>query len=111
MGATATASVSQVATLTVSKDNGITTIAAGGTSSYTITFSNLGPSDATGTLVRDIPSAGLSCTTLGCSATGGASCPSLSVPLFLSSGLSLPAFPSGSQVVFALGCGVTATGL
>lgn len=110
-GATATASVSQVATLTVSKDNGITTIAAGGTFSYTITYSNLGPADATGTIVRDVPSAGLSCTTLGCNATGGASCPSLSVPLFLGSGLSLPAFPSGGQVVFALSCGVTATGL
>jgi len=110
-GATATVSISQVATLTVSKDNGITNIAAGATSSYTITFSNLGPADATGANVRDVPSAGLSCTTLGCNATGGASCPSLSLPLFFGAGLSLPTFPSGGQVVFTLGCGVTATGL
>lgn len=111
INATATVSVSQVATLTVSKDNGTTTVAAGNTTGYTVTFNNLGPADAAGTTVRDVPSAGLSCTALSCAATGGASCPSLSVPLFLSSGLSLPAFPSGGQVVFSLVCGVTATGL
>jgi uncharacterized repeat protein (TIGR01451 family) len=110
-GATAALVISSVAQLVVAKDNGTTAVQAGSTVGYTITFTNNGPADAPGAVVRDAPSAGLSCSSLACTAVGGASCPSLDLPLFLSAGLSLPAFPNGGQVVFSLVCDVTATGL
>ena len=110
-GATATVQNILAANITLTKDNGVSTVVAGSSVNYTITVANLGPANASGTVVRDAPSAGLSCTTLSCSTSGGASCPALDVPLFLSTGLTLSTLPSGGQVVFILGCAVTATGL
>lgn len=112
LGATANFTVTPVANLTVTKTNGLTTLAAGSTVGYTLTFTNNGPADATGANVRDIPPpAGLDCTLgLTCNATGGASCPSLNIPIFITTGLNLPTFPSGGQVTFNLVCLVTATG-
>jgi uncharacterized repeat protein (TIGR01451 family) len=110
-GATATVQNILAANITLTKDNGASTVVAGASVNYTITVANLGPANASGTVVRDAPSAGLSCTTLSCSATGGASCPVLNLPLFLGTGLTLSALPGGGQVVFTLGCTVTATGL
>ncbi len=110
-GATATVQMILAANLTIAKDNGTNTVVSGSTVNYTITVANLGPANGSGAVVRDAPSAGLDCTTLSCTGTGGAICPALNLPLFLSTGLSLPTFPSGGQVVFVLGCSVTATGL
>jgi uncharacterized repeat protein (TIGR01451 family) len=109
-GATASFSVGQGANLSVAKDNGTTSVAAGSTTSYTITVANFGPADASGTSIRDVPSAGLNCTDVTCSASGGAACPATNLAAFLGSGQSIPTFPSGGQVLFVLTCGVTATG-
>jgi uncharacterized repeat protein (TIGR01451 family) len=109
-GATASVSITQVAALSISKTDGTTTLGAGSTTSYTITVDNAGPADTSGALLRDQASAGLNCTSMSCSASGGAVCPANNVALLLGAGLPIPILPSGSQVVVLVTCGVTATG-
>ncbi len=98
--------------ISVTKDNGTTTLAAGQTTSYTITVANLGPNNAPGVLVTDPFSSGLSCTTVTCAVTAGiASCPALSVSTLQTPGLVItPNFNAGSTLSFVLTCNVTATG-
>lgn len=103
--------VSPSANLSVSKTNGVTTLTAGSNTIYTVTFINSGPSDASGALIRDLPTSGLSnCTVLSCTGSGGAVCGSPTFTAINTSGYSLPTFPSGSSVVLLLQCGVNATG-
>ncbi len=110
------------ALLSVTKTDGRTTVSAGGSVTYTIVVNNAGPSDASGAVLRDQPSTGLSCATGGisCVATGGAVCPSvapaataiaslLSLPTF-PDGLTIPALPNGGRVTITLTCAVKATG-
>ena len=116
----ASANVSIVANLTISKNNGGLTLISGSTTSYTVTVSNFGPADAPASTVKDVVGAGLNCTAVTCAQTTGvASCPAgftLGVPVpagsttFFSTGVSLPTFNSGSTVAFTVMCSVTATG-
>jgi uncharacterized repeat protein (TIGR01451 family) len=104
------------ANLSVTKTNTVTSLTAGSTTSYLISFANAGPSSAENAVVRDAPSAGLSCSVASCSASGGspaAACPlAANLPNMLSgAGLALPSFPSGSTLNFTVNCNVTATGL
>jgi trimeric autotransporter adhesin len=112
--------IGQLANLSVAKTNGTTSVTAGGTTAYTITYSNGGPSAANGALVKDVASAGLQCTSVTCTATtGGASCPS-SMPLgtavligatnFFAAGETIGTFPANSNVTLVVNCNVTATG-
>ncbi|MDO9405115.1 MAG: hypothetical protein Q7T87_13870 [Polaromonas sp.] len=98
-------------TITISKISAGTSVAAGGTTSYTITVANLGPGSADGAVLADPAVAGLSCTAATCTGTGGAVCtsPTPAVAL-LQSGLTIPTLPAQSQVVVTLACSVTATG-
>jgi uncharacterized repeat protein (TIGR01451 family) len=116
----AVVTVGQVANLSVSKTDGATSVIAGGTTAYTITYSNGGPSAANGAIVKDAVSAGLVCTAVTCTATtGGASCPS-SLPLsnivlsgatnFFATGETIGTFPANSSVTLVVNCNVTATG-
>jgi uncharacterized repeat protein (TIGR01451 family) len=120
-GANATsANVSLASNLSVTKTNNTATLAAGSTTSYTVTFSNGGPSAANGALIKDLSSAGLQCTSVTCAATtGGASCPSSMVintvvpataTLFFGAGETIPTFPANSAVSLLVNCRVTATG-
>jgi uncharacterized repeat protein (TIGR01451 family) len=109
--------------LAVTKTDGITTLAAGSSTSYTLTFSNTGGFAANNAIIKDSPSAGLSCTTVTCAVTtGGASCPTgltLGTPvavgtvpnLFNTTGITIATFPAGSSVSVRISCNVTATGL
>ncbi len=119
----ASANIGLMAKLGVTKDNGTLTLLAGNTTSYTITFSNLGPSPANGTLVKDSFTAGLSCTSISCVATTGtplASCPSSLLPQgavvlvsgtnFFTTGETIATFPANSSVTLLAQCSVTATG-
>jgi hypothetical protein len=99
-----------VANLQVTKSNGSSTQLSGATTVYNIVFSNLGPSAADGTVIRDAPGAGLSCSSPVCTASGGAACGTLSMGALLS-GHPLPSFPAASSVTVALNCQVTASGL
>lgn len=106
--------IKPAALLTISKTDGTTVVATLSTVSYTITVANLGPSAADDAVMTDEAATGLSCSTVTCSAAGGASCPS-PVQLFVNAvqttGVAIPSFPAGSTVTFVLTCGVTATGL
>ncbi len=117
----ATAKVTLLANLAVTKTNGTSTVTAGGTTAYTVTFSNAGPSPANGSAVKDAVSPGLSCTAITCTATsGGASCPTSMLPLgtvvpvastnFFGTGESIATFPANSTVTLLAQCSVTATG-
>jgi uncharacterized repeat protein (TIGR01451 family) len=118
----ATANVTLVAALSVTKTNGTTTLASGSTTNYTITFANGGPSAAGGAIVKDTPGAGLNCTSVTCvGTTGGASCPTgltlnTLVPAgsttFFSTGTGIPTLPGtpASTVTLNIACTVTATG-
>ncbi|RZJ22659.1 MAG: DUF11 domain-containing protein [Haliea sp.] len=97
--------------LTVSKDNGSVSVVSGGTTSYTVTVANAGPSDGAGTTLTDVPTAGLSCTTVTCSATGGALCPAPSMPFVsLTTGVLIPTLGAGSTASFVVNCAVSASG-
>ena len=101
--------------LAVQKDNGVTTVTAGSTTTYTVTFTNSGATAADGSLVKDIPSAGLSCTVTACTASNlpiVAACPlpALWPNLLSAGGLLLNTFPAKATIAFNVSCGVTATG-
>lgn len=108
--------------LSVTKTNAVTTLAAGSTTAYTVTFSNTGGFPADNATIKDSPSAGLGCTTVTCvSTTGGASCP-VGLPLgvatavaavpnfFNATGIAIPTFPGSSSVNLLINCGITASG-
>ena len=84
--------------------------------SYTLVAENLGPDPAHGALLRDVPGAGLDCSTpssaAACTGTGGAACAAPTVPVasLLGTGVAIASFPVGGQVTVALQCTVTATG-
>jgi uncharacterized repeat protein (TIGR01451 family) len=110
--ATVATPIQRIANLSINKTNGLSTVIAGETTSYTITVSNFGPSDADGAVVKDPPANGLSCTSVLCNvASGAAACPAALTLTSFQSGVAIPAFPANSSLVFLLNCGVTATGL
>ena len=102
------------ANIGISKSNGVNSLVAGSTTTYTITVTNSGPSDGDGSVLKDPSSAGLSCIQATCTgSTGGASCPAagnVTVASLQNTGISLPALPASSSLTFSLVCGATATG-
>ena len=88
------------------------TVLPGSTTVYTIVVTNLGPDAANGAVVRDQPTAGLTCTTATCgNPQNGASCPSatgpaLSAALQSANGIAIPALPGTGAVTFTLTCTV-----
>ena len=104
--------------LSITKDNGTTTLLAGSTTAYTVTVANVGPADASGSVLKDAAVTGLSCTAVTCTGvTGAALCPSpanVSIANLQSppgAGITLNnTFPANSSIIFRVICGVTATG-
>jgi uncharacterized repeat protein (TIGR01451 family) len=101
--------------LSVTKTNAVTTVQAGGTTSYTVTFVNSGPTAADGAIALDAPSAGLSCAVQSCipsTAPLVAACPAAAQwpNLLLPGGVAIPALPALANVTFVVACNVTATG-
>ena len=110
-----------VANLAITKTNNTNTLVAGSTTSYTLTVSNFGPSPADNSVLRDTPSAGLSCIgPVSCTSNDGnlAVCtggtvgtPDAAIALAtLLSGATLPRLRQGGVLSLVLQCGVTATG-
>jgi uncharacterized repeat protein (TIGR01451 family) len=66
-------SLTASANLGITKTDGVTSVAAGGSVTYTIVASNLGPSNAAGTTVTDTFPASLTCTWT-CAGTAGGTC-------------------------------------
>ena len=104
----------QAADVRVTKVANRQTVRSGELITWTITASNAGPDAANGSVLRDTPGAGLDCTVPpppACTASGGASCPSIADAAALASGVTIPTFPANSQIVVTLTCRATATGL
>ncbi len=102
--------------LTITKTNNTSTVAAGSTTSYTITVANFGPANAPNSIIKDPAATGLNCTAATCALTAGtATCPAgtpaaLMTALQSAGGASIPTFNAGSTLTFVVTCGVTATG-
>ena len=110
--ATASAVVTASADLRITKTNGTNTLAAGGTTAYTVTVSNVGPYTATFASLRDPVVAGLSCSAVTCTSAVNATCPSaasVTIAALQGSGI-LVTLPPSSSLQFSISCGVTATG-
>lgn len=107
------------AALEISKSNSLNTLVAGQTTAYTVTLSNAGPSGVLNSVLRDVSSAGLVCTSATCNVVAGSGvCPSagvapgeLSIPNLIGPGVLIPRINSGAQMEFVVVCDVTATGL
>lgn len=100
------------ANLSVAKTNGVNTLTAGVTTSYTVTFANSGTFAANNAVIKDTPGTGLSNCSATCSGTlGGAVCPTTPANMLTGSGTTIPTFPANSTVNLIVTCGVTATGL
>jgi uncharacterized repeat protein (TIGR01451 family) len=120
---TATVTVSPSVNLGISKTNGVNTLVAGSTTTYTITVSNISPGfNVVNAVVRDPVAPGLQCTlpptcsiapaTAGTCPVIGAGAGQLSVANLQSAGgVLIPLLNVGANMVFTLTCGVTATGL
>ena len=99
----------------VQKTDGTTTVVAGGTTNYTVTFTNSGATAADGSTVKDVPGSGLSCTVTACTpstAPVAGVCPAVGQwpNLLTAGGLLLGSFPARSSIAFTLACNITATG-
>ncbi len=100
------------ANVSINKSNAVGTLLTGQTTSYTVTVANFGPNAANNSLLQDLPSTGLNCTAVSCTAsTPSGLCP-LSAPIssLLGSGVTLTSLPANSTLLFSVTCGVTATG-
>lgn len=102
--------------VTIGKTNGQNTVVAGSTTSYTLTIANLGPADASGSVLRDPVVTGLNCTVVTCNGvTGAAVCPAAGNVTLANlqsppgSGITLTSLPASSSLTFSVSCGVIAT--
>lgn len=100
------------ANLSVSKTNGLSSVLAGSTTSYTITVANIGPAAAPGTILFDPVVTGLNCTSVSCTSTAPNMCPvAPTIGALQGVGLQItPTFAINTSASFVVTCGVTATG-
>ena len=114
--ATDTDTLTPLADLAITKTDGVTSVSAGGTTSYTIVVSNSGPSAGNGAVFTDPAVANLNVTSVTCgSASGGAACPTVpntTVALMQGAGIVIPTLPAGGSVTFTVNATVagSATG-
>ena len=106
--ATVTIVVGAVVDLSVTKDNGVTTVTSGDTITYTITVSNAGPDAATGAVLTDTPGAGLTCPATNSLTFSGDGVPSGGPFDFgdLTSGITLGTIPNGGSLTVTYDCTV-----
>ena len=100
-----------VADLAITKTDGVASVASGGSTTYTITVTNDGPSPVTGAILADPAVAGLAKTAVACAATPG-QCTGGTTPSVaeLEGGaFALPALASGQTYAIEVTADVTAT--
>ncbi len=97
-----------VADLAITKDDGTTAVDAGGSTTYTLTVTNNGPSTVSGAILGDPVATGLAPTGVACSATPG-ECSSAPTLAQLQAGFALPALAAGQSYGLSLTADVTAT--
>jgi uncharacterized repeat protein (TIGR01451 family) len=96
------------ADLSITKTDGVSSVNAGGSTTYTIRVTNNGPSSVTGATLTDAAATGLSKGTIACSATPG-QCTSAPSKTQLESGFALPTLANGQFYEITVQAGVTAT--
>jgi len=101
--ATDTDSIGASADLSITKTDGVTTVTAGGSTTYTITASNAGPSGANGSTIADTFPASLTCTWTCVGAAGGTCTASGSGNIADTVNL-----PSGGSVTYTASCTISA---
>ncbi|MEQ1644850.1 MAG: hypothetical protein ABL959_15480, partial [Pyrinomonadaceae bacterium] len=94
--ATDTDTLTPQANLGITKTDGVASVTAGGSTTYTITASNAGPSNATGATVADTFPAAITGVTWTCVGAGGGTCPANGTGN-INSSVNLPA---GGSVTF-----------
>ena len=105
----------RLANLSIVKTANPINVQTGGTVVFTLTVNNDGPAAANGSILRDKPGTGLTCTAAPtCSASGGASCPSPAAltanAITSNAGVAIPVLPAGGQAVVTFTCVATASG-
>jgi hypothetical protein len=98
--ATDTDTLTPQADLAITKTDGVTTVSQGGTTTYTITASNSGPSNAPGANVADTFPAGITSANWSCMGSGGGTC-TLSGSGSINDTVNLPAGGSVTYTVIA----------
>jgi uncharacterized repeat protein (TIGR01451 family) len=110
--ATDSDALAPTADLSITKTDGVTSVNAGGTTTYVIIVSNAGPSGANGAIFMDPAVVNLTATSVICGgATGGAACPTAAnttVALMQGSGIVVPTLPAGGSVAFTVSATVAA---
>ncbi|THF85030.1 DUF11 domain-containing protein [Deinococcus sp. KSM4-11] len=101
--------INPVADLAVTKTDGVASVTAGSTTTYTVRVTNNGPSSVTGAILTDAAATGLSKTAVACSGTPG-QCSAGTTPTItqLQAGYALPAIASGQFYELTVTASVTA---
>ena len=97
------------ADLAIAITNGGSSVTGGGSTSYTVVLSNLGPSAADGATIVYPANAGATKLSVSCVASGGAVCPAAVTVAQLESGVVVPTLPTGSTLTFTVNAAVSAT--
>ena len=104
-----TDTVTPIADLSITKSDGVGSIAAGGTTTYKVRVTNGGPSSVTGAILTDAAATGLSKTGVTCSATPGQCVSPPSIAQLQGGAYALPALTSGQ--FYEVNVAVTVTAL
>ena len=97
-----------LADLSITKTDGTTTVAAGGSTTYTLVVTNGGPSSVTGALLADPAATGLAKTAVACAPTPGQCVSPPSVAQLQAGTFALPALASGQTYRLSVSADVTA---
>lgn len=95
--------------LAITKTNGVATVNAGGTTTYTVRATNNGPATITGAILSDPAVIGLSKTVVACSATAGQCATAPTIPELEGGAFALPSLASGQFYEITVTATVTAT--
>jgi uncharacterized repeat protein (TIGR01451 family) len=98
-----------VADLAITKTDGVTAVNAGGSTTYTLTVTNKGPSGVTGAILTAPAATGLAKTGVACSATPGQCATPPSVAELEASTFALPALAAGQTYQLTVTADVPAT--
>jgi uncharacterized repeat protein (TIGR01451 family) len=110
-------SVDVIVLPTISKTDGITSITPGDATTYTITINNstgitLSTANSNAAVFKDPAVSNLNVSSVTCTASGGATCPAAGTALTVAnmqsaSGVTIPAMPANSAVVFTVNAQLT----
>lgn len=92
------------------KTDGVASVVAGSSTTYTIVVTDAGPGNAHGTIVTDAAVSGLTKTGLTCTASGGAVCPTGLTVAQLEAGVTVATLPFNGSLTFSVTATVSASG-